>query len=222
LGKDIFKLLKKEYKIEFRNSSALVTSLIFTFALILSISLILQGATLSKKFQAILIWIILLFSAFNSITHIFLREEEQNTSLFLSLHYAADKVFLSKYLFNLSFMLFVSVTTIPLFIVFLQINPKDIALFILTIICGTSTISSALSLLGAIAAKAGQGPSLLSILSFPIILPVMWINIRTTLASLTVHSQQLDAFLFWASIISLTLALSLILFKYIWSDTNVD
>lgn len=218
LAKDIIKLLVKEYKIEFRNYAVLITSVIFTFSLILSVSLFIQGAALTKQFQAIIIWIILLFSSFNFITHIFLREEEQGTALFLKLYYSADKIFIAKFIYNLCFIVFITITSIPLFIIFLQVIPADYLQFCLTLLCGAATISSTLSFLGALAAKAGQGPALLSILAFPVILPVMWINIKATLAALTNQSILHDSYIFWASISCLTLSLSLILFKYIWHD----
>ena len=102
---EIARNLKKEFIIEYRNRYAINISLAFAGISTLAISLVSGGIPFSTHVQAIMLWVIIFFSAMNGLSHIFFREEEEKTSLFLRLNISAESVFISKLLFNMVFFL---------------------------------------------------------------------------------------------------------------------
>ncbi len=177
---DIIRNLKKDFLIEFRNRFALNISLAFAGITTLAISLAAGGIPFTPKVQSIIIWIIMFFSAMSGLSHIFIREEEENTSIFLKLNSSAETVYISKLIFNLLFFLIIQSIISPLYIFFLQIDVKSPLLFILTVFSGGVSISSSTTFLAAMVSKAGNKGSLFTVISFPILLPALWVAISST------------------------------------------
>ena len=215
----VFRNLQKDYRVEFRNKYALNVSISFAIITTLAISLTTGGIGIPVKIQAILLWIILFFSAMNGLSHIFTREEEQETSLFLSLISKPDVILASKLLFNISLFFILQLITIPLFIFFLNLEIKAIIPFLISAFAGGLAISSSTTILAAITSKSGGKSSLFTIISFPIILPVIWTASDSTANSLSnpgYSGYQNIIFLLAFSV--LITAVSFILFNYIWSE----
>jgi heme exporter protein B len=155
----------------------------------------------------------------NGLSHIFTREEEQETSLFLRLISKSDVILASKLLFNISLFFILQLITIPLFIFFLNLEIKAIIPFIISAFAGGLAISSSTTILAAITSKSGGKSSLFTIISFPIILPVIWIASDSTANSLS--DPVYDGFqniIFLLAFSVLITAVSFILFNYIWSE----
>jgi heme exporter protein B len=219
LLKDIIRNLKKDLKIEFRNSSALNISMAFAGISTLAISLATGGVPFSVKLQAVVLWIIMFFSAMNGLAHIFTREEEERTSLFLRLNTSLESIFLSKLIFNFLFFLVLQMVVCPLYIFFLQIEVKSPFLFMLIVFSGGISISSATTILGAMVSKAGGKGSLFTVISFPIILPVLWIAIsKTSEAMGKAGASDYGTVIFFLAFSGVIISLSFLLFRYIWVE----
>ena len=216
---DVLRQLKKDFLVEFRSRAAVNTALAFAGIITLSISLAAGGTPFSTLVQAVFLWIILFFSAMNGLLHIFTREEEEQTSLFLSLNVQAEAVYLAKLVFNITFFLVIEMVTCPLFIFFLQVTVTDIILFIMTVLSGGLALASAVTMLAAMTARAGGKGSLFTVISFPVVLPVIWVSIGATVESFQGSSG--DA---WNSVVFLlafsgaVTAISFLLFRYVWYD----
>ena len=219
LARNTLSNIKKDFRVEFRNRYALNVSISFAAISTMAVSLTLGGAPISIMMQSILFWIILFFSAMNGLSHIFIREEEQGTSLFLRLNATPDVVLTSKLIFNISLFFVLQVVITPLFIFFLQMEIRSILPFIANLLAGGFALTSSTTILAAIVAKAGGRGSLFTVISFPLTLPVLWTSINATLQSLEdpLYSGY-GNLIFLLAFSGALISLSYILFEYIWMD----
>ncbi len=219
LRDNIIKSLIKDFRVEFRNRYALNVSVSFAVISTLAISLASGGVPVSVKMQAVLFWIVLFFSAMNGLSHIFIREEEQETAPFLRLNAAPWVVLSSKLAFNIILFFMLELVVAPLFVFFLQVDIKSAALFILTVLAGGFAVSVSATILAAIVAKAGGRGSLFTVISFPIILPVLWIAINST--ALALENQppaDYGSLVFLLAFSGAIGALSYLMFEHIWME----
>jgi heme exporter protein B len=92
-------------------------------------------------------------------------------------------------------------------------------LFILTTISGGLAIASITTILGAMVSKAGGKGSLFTVLSFPLILPVMWISISNTWIAIEGNgSADYKNILFLLLFSGAIATVSYLLFRYIWVE----
>ena len=216
---DIIRNLQKDFRVEFRNRSAMNLSVAFAGITTLAISLATGGVPFSANVQSIILWVIMFFCAMNGLAHIFVREEEERTSLFLRLNSSHESIFLSKLIFNLIFFLVLQIIVTPLYVFFLQVQVKSLLMFVLVLFAGGISISSATTILGAMVSKAGGKGSLFTIISFPVLLPVLWVAISTTTKSLENDGySNYGNILFFLAFSGVIISISFLLFKYIWVE----
>jgi heme exporter protein B len=87
------------------------------------------------------------------------------------------------------------------------------------IFSGGVSISSATTILGAMVSKAGGKGSLFTVISFPIILPVLWIAISTTSVAIEkAGASDYSNILFFLAFPGVLISLSFLLFRYIWVE----
>jgi heme exporter protein B len=219
LLRPVFNNIRKDFRIEFRSRYALSIALSFAGITTLAVSLTAGGLTLSAGVLAILYWVILFFSAMSGLSHIFIREEEEGTALFLRITSPPAVVYAAKLAFNAMLMLIISSVTTPLFVFFLNAQVALPLLFTATVLLGGLAIAAATTLLAAMVAKAGGKGALFSVLSFPVLLPALWVSIKTTAACLTGSSAQVPGSLvFLAAYSGAVTAVSFLLFEHIWVE----
>jgi heme exporter protein B len=219
LNSRILNNIKKDFLIEFRNRSAVNISFAFAGITTLSVSLAAGGIPFTPLVHAIIFWIILFFSAMSGLAHIFIREEEEKTSLFLSLNYSPEEIYISKLIFNIVLFLSISVIVTTLNLFFLQVFPVYLILFILTVLSGSFAIASVTTILGAMVSKAGSGSSLFTVISFPILLPVLWTAISLTSISIDgVGVPEYRNIIFLLAFSGVIVSVSYLSFKFIWTE----
>ena len=214
----IIKNLRKDFLIEFRNRSAVNISFAFAGITTLSVSLACGGAALSPQIHSVLLWIIIFFSGMSGLSHIFIREEEERTSLFLALHSDPENIYLSKLIFNI--ILFTCITAIvtPLYLFFMQVIPVYKIYFISIAASGSLAVASITTILGAMVAKAESRGSLFTVISFPVMIPVLWISIQLTSDSLEGGAPpELRSLLFLLAFSGVIICASYLSFKFIWT-----
>ena len=100
-------------------------------------------------------------------------------------------------------------------------NPiVDLPLFILSMLLGSMGLSSVLTMVSAIASRAGQSAALMPILSFPVLLPLIMATIRLSKNAIDgldwMVSQPLIIILSALNIMVATMAF--LLFPYLWKE----
>ncbi len=215
----IVRCLKKDLLMEFRSKTAFSISFTFSAITTLAISLITSQIKLDENIHSILLWIIIFFSAMNGLSHIFTREEEEGTSLFLMLNHKPESVYLSKLIFNLIYFIILSSIICTMYLFFLQISPSNIHFFIISVFSGSTAIVSITTILGAMVSKAGGKGSLLTAVTFPLLLPVLWTSIKMTESSFkTDVAPYLGNAVFLLAFSGLVICLSYLLFRFIWME----
>ncbi len=167
-----------------------------------------------------LFWIVIFFTAISGLARVFIKEEETGTSSVLKLSSEPNAIIIGKILFNL--LLTVSINTIIfiLFVLITEINIKNIAGFIITVILGNFGIVIASTIIAAIIAKANSKGTLYPVLAFPVMLPLLLSVINSSKLACEGDSI-LELIPDFQILISYTVVLTIVsvfLFKYIWED----
>lgn len=166
-----------------------------------------------------LFWIILLFVAVNGISKSFLQESPARHLYYYTLA-SPQAVVLAKILYNLLLMALLSLLALGFFLLLMGNRVMNMPLFLLTLLLGSLGLSSVLTMVAAIASRASQNFSLMAILSFPIVLPLLATLMNVSRASLSGPGWSgLSGFLvILVTIIAAVIALAYLLFPYLWKD----
>ena len=185
----------------------------------LSVSLSMGGAPLSPRVLSIVYWLIMFFTAMSGLSHIFIREVEQGTDLLLKLASSADEIYLSKLIFNLALFTLLEIILTPLYLFFMQAPVHNVLLLVLVVFFGGTAIASATTILAAMVARADAKGSLFTVISFPVLLPVIWVSIATIETAFS--SQAVSPYgniIFLLAFSLVMILLSLLLFRSVWDD----
>lgn len=168
-----------------------------------------------------LFWIIILFSLTNAISKSFLNENS-NKQLFLYTLINPRALILGKIIYNIILSVALVFITFIVYTIFVKTELTDInySLFTVAAIIGSAGISSTLTMISAIASKTNNNIGILSILAFPIILPSLLLSLQlSNLAILGGDWEQASEFIIMLGAINiLIIALSFLLFPYLWRE----
>jgi heme exporter protein B len=216
--KTIFALLKKDVLLELRQQHAFYGILLYVastiFILYLSINKP-EGDVWNGLF-----WIIQLFVCVNAMAKSFLQESRGRMLYFYTI-VGAKEFIIAKLIYNIIIMLLMSLLSLGLFFILLK-NPLDNVLQFVGIVClGGVSLSLVFTLLAAIAAKAQQNAALMAILGFPLIVPQLMLLIRLSKSAFGEVFREgavLQITLLLIALDIMVVALSLILFPFLWKD----
>ncbi|MBK9284463.1 MAG: heme exporter protein CcmB [Sphingobacteriaceae bacterium] len=215
----MYALLKKEFLLEFRQKSTLGGVIVYIAGTIFTSVLCFKGK-LDKPTWNALFWIITLFTSVSISGKSFLKEAG-GSALFNYLHYSPQKFIINKVAYNMFFMMILSLITFFFYSFFVRNEVENLPLFLLILLLASTGLAGSLSLMSAIATKAGGNFALMSILSFPVILPLIIVAIKASKQAVDgIEWAGIDFGLIWilAALNVLTLALSFLLFPYLWRD----
>lgn len=123
-------------------------------------------------------------------------------------------------MFNVVLLFSLTVLVVPLFVVMLNLSVKLVGGFLATVFLGAMGLAGASTILAAIVAKAGAKGSLMTVLAFPILLPLLLGAISATRTALgggppgAINTDLLMLFFYNG----VALAASLLLFEYVWNE----
>lgn len=166
-----------------------------------------------------LFWIILLFVAVNGISKSFLQESPARHLYYYSIA-SPQAVILSKILYNLLLMIILSALSFLFFILMMGNPVINIPMFLICLLLGSLGMTSVLTMVAAIASRAGNNFSLMAILSFPIILPLLSTLMKVSGSALVASSgtENLGFIIILITINSAVIVLAYLLFPYLWRD----
>jgi heme exporter protein B len=165
-----------------------------------------------------LFWMIQLFVCVNAVAKSFLQESRGRMLYFYSIAGAKDFI-LSKLLFNSVLMLVMSLVSLVLFL--LLGNPLTYFLRFCGLAClGGWSLSLVFTFLAAIAARAQHNAAMMAILGFPLIIPqiLLLMRISNTAFSDVIQMGLWQMVLVLIGLDILVIALSIILFPFLWKD----
>jgi heme exporter protein B len=212
-------LIKKEFLLEFRQKATIGGVLVYVVGTIFVSALCFKGH-LDKPTWNALFWIITLFTSVTISGKSFLKETG-GQALFNFLHYSPQQFIISKIIYNMAFMLCLSFITFFCYAFFIKNEVENLVLFFIVLILASTGLAGILSLMSAIASKASGNFAIMSILSFPVLMPLILVVIR-------ISKQAVDGIewagvgynfiMILAALNVLTIALSFLLFPYLWRD----
>jgi heme exporter protein B len=175
---------------------------------------------LDKPTWNALFWVITLFTSVTISGKSFLKETG-GQALFNFLHYSPQQFIIAKVLYNMVFMLGLSFVTFFFYAFFIKNEVENMTLFFIVLLLASTGLAGVLSLMSAISSKASGNFAIMSILSFPVMMPLILGVIRLikqAVDGIEWAGVGLDFIVILAALNVLTLALSFLLFPYLWRD----
>lgn len=219
LKTEISALLKKDFQLELKQRYAINSILLYVVSTIFIAYMAFQGDIELRSWNA-LFWIIMLFSAINALGKSFVQESPARHIYYYSMS-SPQAVIISKTIYNSMLMLIISMLTFGIYQLFLGSYIQDYGLFIGALVLGSFGFASILTLVAAIASRSHNNFALMSILSFPLILPLLLSLMKASNMALELANNGMEGYkiltaLFLLNIIVITL--SYILFPYLWRE----
>jgi heme exporter protein B len=210
----------KDVRSEVRTRAALNAVVLFTVVTLAVVSYSMGGFGLPPEVHASLLWIIVFFAAMAGLSRSFVVEAERGTELALKLTASGSQVFLGKFLFNLALLGLLDLVLLPLFQVLLPIREANWALLGEGLVLGSLALAASTTLVAAIVAQAGVKGALFTVLSFPILIPVLVAGVGTTRKAMAMEaaaaaSTEVQLLVSYTGIM---LTLSFLLFDFVWRD----
>lgn len=164
-----------------------------------------------------LYWIIILFSAVNAVAKSFVQEQ-QGRQLYYYMIASPESIIFSKIIYNSGLTLVLALLGYLVFSVILGNPVQDQGLFLLNVVLGSLGFSACLTMVSGIASKASNNATLMAILSFPVIIPILLMTIRISKNAIDGldWSVSVDKLLTLLAINAIISATAYILFPYLW------
>lgn len=218
LTQEIKYLVAKEMKQELRQKFALGGILLYVvstvFVCYLSFRSIIDKPTWNALF-----WVILLFGSINAVAKSFIQESKGRQLYYYTL-VSPQAVILSKIIYNTLLMLLLSIVCFLVYSLFIKSLVEDVPFFLLTLVFGSIGFASVLSMVSAIASKTNSNFSLMAILSFPMLIPLLLSLIKVSKHAVDGLDRSLSYPYFGVLLLInlMVILLSYLLFPYLWRD----
>jgi heme exporter protein B len=217
LSSQIRFLVIKEVKLEMRNKYALGGILLYVvstvFVSYLSFKQIINPATWNALF-----WIILLFASINGVAKSFIGET-RGRLLYLYTLVSPQAVILSKIIYNSALLIFISGLCLFVYGLFIGNIIQDMPLFLIVLLLGSLGFSSLLTMVSAIASKTSNNFTLMAILSFPIMMPLLMVLLKLSKNAIDgLERWDLNYMAILMLLNVIIIILSYLLFRYLWRD----
>ncbi|WP_262905400.1 heme exporter protein CcmB [Hymenobacter nitidus] len=219
LLREIWYLIQKDFRLEWRQRAALSGMLLYvgSTVFVCYLSFALRGGELPVPAWNALFWIILLFTAVNAVAKGFLQESQGRLLYYYTL-VQPQAVIMAKIVYNALLLLGLALAGFGLYAVVLGNPVQNMPLFLANVVLGAVGFASTLTLVSGIAAKATNSSTLMAVLGFPLMVPMLLLLIK-------VSKNALDGLEFDASrsslltLVALNLivsAVSYLLFPFLW------
>lgn len=218
LFKEVNTLIGKEIRLELKQKYVLNGILLYLLSTVFVTYLAFEEVITPETWNS-LFWIILLFVAVNGISKSFVQESPARYIYYYTIT-SPQAVVLSKILYNLLLMAVLSLLAFGMFLLLMGNQVINLWLFILTLILGSFGLSSVLTMVAAIASRASNNFSLMAILSFPIILPLLLTLMKISRMALSGSewSGVSGPLVILVTINLAVVILAYLLFPYLWRD----
>ena len=218
--KKIFTILYKDYRIELVQSHLFFSLGLYLISSIYIIYVSFQPfGILDMESWISIFWIIILFGAITSISKSFFQESNKRNYYYYYL-YSPDELILSKLIYNFIFLSLISLFTFGVFILLIGNVIVSTSFFLCLLVLGSFSISNCLTLVSAIGHQVKNNSIIISVLSFPIILPILLLLIKISKISSTEFSWNLvQDYIYLLILLNfILLALTKILFAFLWRN----
>ncbi|HSL93731.1 MAG TPA: heme exporter protein CcmB [Bacillota bacterium] len=212
-------LLHKDFVEELRARHAVGALLMFALVTLTVVSFAVGAFHPDAAIHAALLWITVFFSGMSGLGRSFIKEEEAKTAVLLRLAASPDTVFVGKLLFNTAVMVAVSTLIYILYLVLMGVG-GNLTLLYLVLLLGTLGMACGTTLLAAVVAQAGNQAMLLPVLALPVLMPLLMVAVNASRIALEGGGagDMWGLLAFLVSFPVVILAVSLLLFEYVWHN----
>ncbi len=219
MWKEITVLVNKEVTLEWRQKYALNGILLYVVSavFITYLSVGAKQGNLGVPTWNALYWIIILFSSVNAVAKSFVQEH-QGRQLYYYMVASPEAIIISKIIYNTLLTLLLAFLGYLVYSIILGNPVQDQGLFMLNLLLGAIGFSACLTMVSGIASKAGNNATLMAILSFPIIIPILLMAIRISKNAIDGLDRgvSVDKLITLLAINAIIGATAYILFPYLW------
>ena len=174
----------RDLKIELRSKSFLGEVILYPLILLAVIGVTIGGYDFGAANRRIvyssMMWIILILAATPCMGHTFSRENSAGTMDLLRLSANARPLFMGKLFFNITVLFILESAVVPLYIVIMDVNIVQPPAYVLLLILGTIGFGSTTTLVAALASMDNSSGTIVSMISIPLLLPVLIVLVKGT------------------------------------------
>ena len=217
-----YQLLRKEVILELRQRYAINGIVLYVFSTLFIILVSFQSK-ISPETWITLYWIVVLFASVNAGAKSFIQEGKARLLYYYMISSPQD-ILLSKLIYNFFLLTILSFLSFGGFVVFFGNIIDQLANFSIIILLGSMGFSIVFTMVSAISSKAKGSATLMTVLSFPVIIPQMLFLIRLSHRAaamalkgivMDIGSRDLWSLL---SLNMIVIIVSYLLFPYLWRD----
>ncbi len=220
--KRLIVLIHKEFAIELRQLYAVGGMLLYLVSSIFVIymAITLKNAQIHPITWNAVLWIIMLFTAVNSIAKSFVQEKKGMLLYFYTICSPVE-IILAKIIYNTILMTLLISIGILLYSIVLGNPVQNFITFSIGSILGALGFAASFTTISSIASKASNSSTLMAILGFPIILPILLLVLKISknaIDDLPINNSY-DDMLTLSAIVVISITSSLLLFPYLWKSS---
>ncbi len=219
--RQILSIINKEIRLEWRNKTAFNSIILYLVSTIFIcyLSFNVKSGQMQVVTWNALFWIIIVFANINGVAKSFLQEGEGRMLYYYTL--CKPQVILSgKLIFNTFLSVLIAFTGFVVYAVILGNPVSNLGYFILTIFLASVGFAGILTLISGIVSKANNSTTLLAVLSFPILIPVLLLTVTLSKNAIDGIDVALmnDKLLTLLSVDAVVIATAYLLFPFIWRN----
>lgn len=211
----LYTAVSNEARLEIRKGYAFGGLLVFVFCIVYLVFLTL--AEVPPFMWIALYWIAFLFMGIHAAIKTFMRENARRYLYYYTLM-SPELLFTTKCIYNAGLLTLLGLIMYGAMALFIGDPIEQHGLFLAVVVSGGVCISLAFTFVSGIAIKSDQSATLMTIMSFPIIIPVLLSLIRLSQAALQPPGmlETSGSFTILAAIAMLLTGLGFVLFPYLW------
>ncbi len=217
--KEIINLLQKEIRLELRQKYALngMALYLVSTVYVCYLGFKAKAGSIEPITWNTLFWVIMLFTAVNSVAKSFMQERAGRLLYYYTLA-SPQGIIISKIIYNIVLLLALSLIGLFIYIVFLGNPVQNLLMYLTAVVLGAIGFSSTLTMVAGIASKAENTSTLMAVLSFPIILPMLSMLIRLSKNAMDglEWNTSYDEILILLAIDAIVITISYLLFPFLW------
>jgi heme exporter protein B len=214
----MFNIIKKEFKIEWRQKNSLFGIVLYLLSLVFLIYN-LQEEPDSLVWNS-LIWLCVLFISINSVAKSFMSEHKGRWMYYYTVHHPQTLIG-AKLIYNTIYMAVIGAINLMLFNFFIGFPAINKPLFIGLFLLGAISFGLLFTFLSAIVSKVNNNTTLLAVLGFPLVFPLILIlsDLSISLFLPVMVKGWNQFFMALLAMDALIVGLSLVLFPYLWKES---
>lgn len=218
---EIKTLIYKELLLEWRQRYALNGLLLYVLSavMIVYLSFNLSQSRIEPIVWNALFWIILLFAAVNAIAKSFMQERSGRL-LYYYLLASPEAIVLSKILYNIFLMTAIAAVALGSYSMLMGNPVQDMPLFLLNLLLGALGFSATFTMVAGIASKAHNNATLMAVLSFPIIVPMLLLLLKVSKNAMDGldRTSSFNELLSMGAMNLIVVITALLLFPFLWKS----